>query len=164
MSPNQSKTWKTLLQIDNQNKSDSDNQNKSDTDNQNQSDTDPNQQISMLEEQSDSFSQSNASQPDYNHNENNVSDTRRTRSGQIYACYSQAELEKSPLFLHPSLATLTLNSYDVCTTKDTAGESETSQPFDTSGISHNKPASGCLPDTQTSGSEIQLQNQLSNEV
>ena len=40
LSPNQSKTWKTLLQTDNQNQSDSDNQNQSDSDNQNQSDSD----------------------------------------------------------------------------------------------------------------------------
>ena len=95
LSPNQSKTWKTLLKTDNQNQSDTDNQNQSDTDNQNQPDTDPNQQTSMLEEKTDSFSQSNASQPDSYHNENNVSDTRRTRSGQIYACLSQAVQERT---------------------------------------------------------------------
>ena len=118
----------------------------------------------MLEEKTDSFSQSNASQPDSNHNENNVSDTRRTRSVQIYACHSQAEQEMSPLFLHPSLATLTLNSYDLCTTKDTDGKSKTSQPFDTSRILHSKPASDCFPGTRTRGCDMQLQNQLSNEV
>ena len=66
----------------------------------------------------------------------------------------------SPLFLHPSLAAFTFNSYELCNLKDTDSESENSQQFDTSGSSFSKSVSGCLS-RKTSGSENQL---LSNEV
>ena len=96
----------------------------------------------MSEENSDLFSHSNTNPQNSNHDENNVSDTRRTRSGQIYVCLSMAVQETDPLFLHPSLTTL---NYDMCKTKNPAGEGEISQPTNTGEILKIKPASDFSP-------------------